>query len=414
MKRTFYPTPKVGHYFQILALCLALLLLAACGRDGKNAPAPDVEATVAAAVAATTTAQAQTQAAIDAAVQATATSMAANAALTPTPTPIVLTTTEIVTETVVETVVETVTEVVYIPQDVYVTMSEEELEALIDESVEQAVAATEASAQAASSAAADDTLTSEEVAAVDVYVQVAEESIAYAEEVLATYGQLYADNSAETTAALAGIEQELATLNASVASMAASLEEISTTLDAGLELAEESIAQLESAAAQAQTTTEQVQAQLHSWQTSLQAQLDQLQNGQTALENQPADFAAIIQNIQPQAAAGDLPAALQMTRSFAETAQHSLVDGKIDQNEILAIAQAGANATAGLQAHGGPQMQGMTGNIDSITSALARNDLPAARQGLDGLNAQMPTVNSGPAVPSRPGNVQPPAGGRRP
>jgi len=318
--------------------------------------------------------------------------MAANAALTPTPTPIVITTTE------------TVTEIVYVPQDVYVTMSEEELEALIDEAVEQAVAATEASAQAASTATSDAAVTSEEVQTVEVYVQLAEETIAYAEEVLATYGQLYADNSAEMAAALNGIEQELATLNQNAASIATSLEEISTTLESGLELAEESIAQLESAAAQAQTTADQVQAQV-----------DRAKETQADLANQSADFSALIQTIQPQQTAADLPAALQMTRSFVDVAQRSLADGRIDQNEIVAIAQAGANASAGLKDFGGPQLQGMAGSIDSVTNALARNDLSGARQGLEGIDAQMPALGSnGAAAPARPGNVQPPTGGRRP
>lgn len=385
---------------RILILCLLLFALAACGRGRDTAAAPDVEATVAAAVQATTSAQAQMQASIDAAVQATTTANSANAALTPTPTPIVITTSE------------TVTEIVYVPQDVYVTMSEEELQALIDESVEQAVAATDASAEAASTATSDGAVTSEEVESVEVTVQLAEETIAYAEEVLAIYGDLYADSSAEMTAALAGIEQELATLNQSAASIATSLEEISATLDAGLALASESIAQLESAAAEAQSTVDQAQAQADVWQSALQTQADRAKAAQATLQSQPTDFVALIQNIQPQQMAADLPAALQMTRSFAEVAQRSLTDGSIDQNEILAIAQAGADASAGLKSFGGPQMQGMAGTIDGITSALARNDLPAARQGLDGLNAQMPAV--GDAAPARPGNIQPPAGGRRP
>lgn len=395
---------------RIFTLYLILLALAACGR-GSDIPTPNAEATIAAAVQATTTAQSQMQAAIDAAVQATATAMTmtmtANAALTPTPTPIVITTTETVTEII--------TEIVYVPQDVYVTMSEEELEALIDDSVEQAVAATEASAQAASTAAADDTVTSDEVETVEVYVQLAEETIAYAEDVLETYGQLYAESSAEMTASLNAIEQELAALNESAASLATSLEEISTTLEAGLTLAEESIAQLENAAAQAQSTADQAQAQAQVWQSSLQAQAQRAKDAQAALASQPADFSALIQTIQPQQMAADLPAALQMSRSFVEVAQRSLADGRIDQNEILAIAQAGANASAGLKGFGGPQLQGMAGSIDSVTGALARNDLLGARQGLEGISGQLPAVGSnGAAAPARPGNVQPPAGGRRP
>jgi hypothetical protein len=401
------------YFVRICLLCLTLFLLVACDRGGDAAPTPDVEATVAAAVAATTTAQSQMQASIDAAVQATATAMAASAALTPTPTPVVITNTQIVTNTITETV----TEVVYVSEDVYVTMSEEELEALIDDAVDQAVAATEASAEAAA-AAADDTVTSQEAESLDVYIHLAEETIAYAEDLLATYGQLYGDSSAEMVAALNAIEQELAALNQSVASMAASLDEISATLDAGLTLAEESIAQLESAAAEVQTSVDQVQAQTQVWQSTLQAQADRARDAQATVQTQATDFSAIVQAVQPQATANDLPAALQMTRSFAETAQPSLADGRIDPTEMTAIAQAGANASAGLKAHGGPQMQGMAGSIDGVTNALARGDLLAAQQGLAGLNAQMPSVNSAPTIPDRPANpvnVQPPAaGGRRP
>lgn len=394
----------------LLLLCFALLTLTACGRGG-NSPAPDVEATVAAAVQATSTAQAHAQASIDAAVQATATALAADAALTPTPTPIIITT----TETVTETVTEIVTEIVYVPQDVYVTMSEEELAALIDESVSQAVAATEASAQAVSAATSDGTVSGEEVETVDVYVHLAEETIAYAEEVLATYGQLYADTSAETVAALNAIARELATLNESAASIAASLEEISDTLAAGLTLAEESIAQLEAAAAQAQTSVDQVQAQAAIWQSALQSQATKARDAQSAVQAQAEDFSALLQTIQPQQMAGDLPAALAMTRSFVEVAQRSLADGQIDQSEILAIAQAGANASAGLHSFGGPQLQGMAGAIDSVNGALARNDLSAAQQGLNSITAQMPAIGSGgPAAPARPGSIQPPTGGRRP
>ncbi|MFZ1755233.1 MAG: hypothetical protein WBO46_19610 [Caldilineaceae bacterium] len=391
---------------RIFVLSLLLFLLAACGRGRDINNTPNVEATVAAAVQATAVAQTQMQVSVDAAVQATTVAQNASAALTPTPTPVVITTTETVTEIV--------TEIVYVPQDVYVTMSEDELEALIDEAVAQAVAATEASAEAAAAATSDAVVTSQEVESVEVYVHLAEETIAYAEEVLATYGQLYTDSSAEMVAALNGIQQELATLNDSAASIATSLAEISTSLEAGLALAEESIAQLESAAIAAQATADQVQAQAVVWQAAVQAQVAQAQTAQAAFQNQAADFAALIQDIQPQQMAADLPASLQMVRSFAEVAQHSLADGQIDQNEILAIAQAGANASAGLQRFGGPQMQGMSGSIDTITSALARNDLPAAQQGLDGLNRQMPAIGAGNGMTDRPGAVQSPTGGRRP
>ncbi|MEZ4737645.1 MAG: hypothetical protein R3E79_62005, partial [Caldilineaceae bacterium] len=115
---------------------LLLCALTACGgRDSTEDV--NVEATVQAAVAATATAQVNQQATIDAAVQATvqATTQASVAAAPAvTPTPIVIT--QIVTETV------------YVPEEVYMTMTQEEWAALINEAVQQATSATVAYAAA--------------------------------------------------------------------------------------------------------------------------------------------------------------------------------------------------------------------------------------------------------------------------
>ncbi len=122
-----------------LALFIILLIIALSACRSAQ-PTPDTQATVNAAIAATGTAQASLQATIDAAVKATVTAA-------PTPTPSVQ----------------------------YVTMSEEELAALIDQAVAEAITATQQCSTATTTATADGAVTQEEVNTVQVYLVDAEE-----------------------------------------------------------------------------------------------------------------------------------------------------------------------------------------------------------------------------------------------
>jgi hypothetical protein len=412
-------------YFIIL-----LFSLTACGgRSAAPTPQPDVEATVQAAVAATATGQASIQATIDGAVQATA---AAQPTATPAPTaapvvvaptPVVIT--QVVTEAVsvaetgaaaeIATAAETgaAAEIATAPPEVYMTMSEEELAALIEQTVAQASAAAASYAAATTQATSDGAVTTSDVETIEVYVQLAEESVAYAEDLVNAYYELYGATADAMLAAVVGVESELATISTNTASMAASLDEIETTLDAGLTLAEESVDQLEQAAASAAAAAGQMQTQAQALAGTVQTQLQNLPAAGN-LQEADAVFAAIIQNTQPQVVAGNQIGAFQSVFTYVDTVRGALGDNAVSAPEMQAIAQAGANAVAGLNAHGGAQFNNLGPALNDVTNAVARGELERARQGLQDVEGRMPSRDtlSGPGIGGNAGEGRP--GGRRP
>ena len=196
---------KMGR--KLLGILLVLSIAGVAGLACETMEAtvtPDIQATVEGAVAATATAQAGLQATVGTAVQATITAV-------PSPTP---------------------------PPDVE-TMSEEELAALVDEAVTEAVEATEQSSTAATEAAADDVVTPEEVDELAIYVSDAEAAIEYAAELAAIYDDLYGELATETVALLTDVEDDLALLAESAAAMTELLVDMETSLEQGVEITED-------------------------------------------------------------------------------------------------------------------------------------------------------------------------------
>lgn len=68
-----------------------------------------------------------------------------------------------------------------------------------------------------------------------------------------------------------------------------------------------------------------------------------------------------------------------------------MADKKISPDEFSKIAQLGVKAKGSLQAGGGPELQGLSGSIDKLTSQLARGEWPAAGGSLDGFGRSLPT-----------------------
>ena len=339
----------------LCALVLSLLVLStACGNN--PLATPDTQSTIDAAVAGTATAQANIQATIDAAVQATAT---ANAALV-TPT----------------------------PSAEYVTMTEEELAALIDQAVADAAAATQASAEATTQATADDALTQEEVTTIEVQVAGAEEAIAYAEELLNAYYGLYGELATETLYLLQEIEDDLALMAESTAALAQALGDINNTMAEGVALAEGTISELEATAQAASAKAAEAQAQKEAWKWQLQQEWEHRTS--QAL------------NMQPNAIAEDRAGAVQGAFDYLDTVRDALADDKLSPDELAHIAQLGANASAGLNARGGPQLQQLSGNINRITEQLARGQVTHARENLGALEGALGNRPSLPSRPSRP------------
>jgi uncharacterized phage infection (PIP) family protein YhgE len=248
-QHSFMEEPEMKSFARIVFTSLVLIaILSACG---KPAPAtPSMEEAVSTALAGTQQAQAFQQATVNAAVL---TAMPA----TPTPGPTVE----------------------------YVTMTEEELAALIDQAVAEAVAATEQTTTAVTTTTGDDAVTSEEVVYVYDYYYYAEYYVEYAEELLYEYYNLYADLAEEMIVELNAIEAELAQMNETLSSIDSSLQQISSTLEQGLAVTQEAISQLETAAQAAQTNAQELKAQAQDMLSQLQ--LDQEGRVQDVSQIQP-------------------------------------------------------------------------------------------------------------------------------
>lgn len=333
-----------------LILSLLVILTIACRTSTPAAEpsamptdTPDVQATIDAAMAATSTALAGVQATVDTAVSST------SEAMPPTPTPG--------------------------PTVEYMEMTEEELEAMINQAVNEAVATTEQASTATSDATADETVTSEEAEVVEVYVAGAEEAIAYAEELIGVYYDLYGELAVETIELLLAAEDDLEEMATAMIEIAELLIAIEDDLSQGIALAEETVLQLENAAQQAVTNLAQVQSQVRSW----------AQNVQVERENR----AAAIANIQPDNVPVDRLATLATGFQFVDQVRAALGDNKLSRDELNSIGQLSANLSAGLLAHGGAQFEGLSGKLSEITAQLARGQVPHARDGLGDFEASL-------------------------
>jgi hypothetical protein len=352
----------------LLAIVLVVSLLTAALPACKagNVPTPDTQATVNAAVAATGTSQAGVQATVNAAVKAT------TAAPTPTRASVATATAAAPTPAAAPkapTVAPTPT-----PMD-YATMSEEELAALIDQAVAEAVVSTQQSSDAATSATADSTITQQEAAALLAYVMNAEQAITYAEELIDTYYGLYADLATETLAVLQATDQDLAAMEDSIAALNATLTEINKALSQGLALAEQTLAQLNAAAKNASDKAAQAQAEAQNWTKSLPADLDKRATAALA--------------VKPTQIASNRQGAISSAFDYLDAVRQAMDDNKITVAELAQIAQLGANASAGLKALGGPSLQQASSSIDMLTSQLARGQVPQAKAGLGSLEASL-------------------------
>jgi len=370
--------------------------MTAC-RQNTQAPV-NTQATIDAAVAATSNAQIAMQATIDEAVNATATAQSieaqtlANAQATavseanptPTATPVVV-----------------ATEATAATEDTVATMTEDELAAMIDEAVADAYATSATYSDAASASAADGTVTQEETQTTDVYYADSEEAIAYAEALMQEYYDLYGELAYEVIDELNQLESDMQALTDAILLLNDTMTEIADLMEQGLAITEDVLAQLDSAT---QLITENVataQAASEAWRTAYQSA--QTARTDAMLSPPPTNVTA------------DPAAALQSVASFAQLGQSAMADNKITPEELTALAQQGANATASLNATGNPKMQDLSGMINGVTGMLAAGDIPAAQANLSQLSMAMNTLNGVPGMggvtaPSAPGGGSMPGG----
>ena len=317
-------------------LIAMLFLMSACTT---SSPAEvDLNATANAIAAATMTAQAANDAAVDSAVQATVTAMA------PQPTPV----------------------------EVY-ELTEEELAALIDQAVAEAIAASEEAAAQTVAATADATVTDQEASDITYVVVSAEDALDYANELLAYYYSLYDGTVDEAIASLNAIEAQLEAINTN-------LQDIEDILNQGLETVNSAIDQLNQAAADLSDRAGEAQDQAQTWMADFS----------TAQQAREEALLAMVPNVEAQ----DRAEMVELVNGFAGEIQTALADGTLAYQEKLAIAQSGANARAALEKYGGGQLGDWNLNIESLMSDVARGDLTTLRDGFANFSANLPSLDS--------------------
>lgn len=257
----------------------------------------------------------------------------------------------------------------------YTNLTEEELAALIDQAVAEAIAAMEQTTTAVTTTTSDNAVTSEEVSYVYDFYFYADYYVEYTEELLNQYYTLYADLAEEMITELNSIEVALSQMNMTLTSIDSSLQQISSTLEQGLAVAEATINQLETAAQTAQANAQELKAQAQDMMSQLQL-------------DQEGRLAAISQ-IQPNNIPTDRISSLQTAFEFLDTAKLSMGDNKLSREELTTLAQLGVNAQAGFQSFGGggvvggPDLSQFNGKFGEITTQFARGQMPQARSNLD-------------------------------
>jgi hypothetical protein len=321
---------------------LSLCIVSACG--GGPTPTPDTRATIDAAVAATNDAGADIQATIDAAVLATT-----EALPSPTPAPA--------------------------PAVDYSTMGEAVLAEEIDQAVDSATTATEEGSNAAADANADGVWTQEEADEVELLLAEAEQAITYADEMIDVYYDLYGELAAESLLLLQDLDEDLALLEEALIGLSELFWEVEGALEQGLDLAEETLAQIGAAATAAWSRAMVVQELSQGWAQALASEM----------QNRATNVLAV----QPSSIASTRVDALRAAFEYVDVVRQALADNSISAGELANIAQLGANASAGLSASGGPQLEQLAGAVDSITSQIAQGQTMLAQATLSSLEISL-------------------------
>jgi hypothetical protein len=314
---------------------ILISLLAACASPASSG---SLDTQVQTAIAQTAVSEATFQVAVDQAVAATVVAMPA----TPTPQPAV---------------------------DPY-TLAEEELAALIDSSCEDAVTASTEASSANTQATSDGTYTEDEIYNTIYHVYDAEAAIAYTEDLINMYYDLYGEYASETLDLLYAVEDDLNNLSTTMTEAEAILSQGAQTASAAIE--------------QLNTTLETVQTKAGEMQSKAQEFKDKLP---AVLDERESNFA----NLVPTEVASDRDGAVLQVYTYLDSIKTAFEDRKISSTEMEQIAQLATNAKASINQSSGPRLQGFSGNIDGITRNLSRGDWPSAQRDLGRFEASLPS-----------------------
>jgi hypothetical protein len=255
------------------------------------------------------------------------------------------------------------------------------LEAMIDEAVNEAVAASNQASTSATNATADGTITEDELTDLYAYYYYADDAIALAEELIGIYDELYGELATETIDLLLAVEQELEAASQNAEGVYDLLDDLAAALEQGQALSSEQINQLKTYAQAAQTKMTQAQTETGTWVKAVQAEI------QTRV-NQAL-------TVLPQSIATDRKGAIQSALEYVASVKQAYADKIITQAELTSIAQLGANAVASLSAQG-EQLQQLAGQLNSLTALIAGGQLPSIQSTLSSLEAILGAI---PAIP---------------
>ncbi len=329
----------------IFVMIVSVILLAACGQQAQTNP----QATIDAAVKATTESQQNVQATIAASVKATTQVQSSSQ------------------QTTIDQAVQATLSAQPTPD--YASMSEEELAALIEESVNKALTDYETTSTAVTQTTSDGTVTQEEAAATYTTAYNVYYEAAYAEEMIQAYYDYYGAYADEALATMTAMEQNLA-------SISDSMSEITTIMEQGAATATAAIDQLNAAATQAQTKAGELQTKAKGLQEQVKTSLGKREDG--------------LLNLSANNIADNQVGAIGQANDFLEAFKSALSDGKFSPEEMTNIAQLAANARASLNKTGDPKLQKLGGSIEGLTRQAARGDWGRARQGFGDFERSVP------------------------
>lgn len=322
---------KTLDVFTIFSL-LIIFILSGCNLGQASV---DVSKTAESMVAATMDSEKNMQSTIDSAISLTSTAMAGPGSVTPT------------------------------PDGKYYEMSEEELAALIDQSVNDALSASETAYTTTTQASADSSLSDEEIAAIEMATQDAEALIYEVDQMINAYYDLYGLYATATIETLEALEQDLESIYGCL----------------------QSIDQIMVQGAQAATTAiNNINNNLNTIHENLTASQENhkewLNQVKTELDNREHD----ILNIQPNEIATDRAGALESLKKYTEGLKSAVTDRKISPEELKNIGQLGANASASINKAGGGQLMDLSDQINNMTKLAARGNVPQVNKGLPELD----------------------------
>lgn len=342
--------------FRILFVFLflsVLIFVTACNQPAKV----DTQATVDAAVKATSDAQQAAQAAIDSAVKATTEAMSAEQAPTQ----------QAAQQSAIDQAVQAT--LVAQPTPDYASLSEEELAAMIDEAVNQALTDYATTTSTVTQTTSDGTVTDAEASSTYTYVYDVYYQIAYAEELIQAYYDLYGAYAEEALNTMAAMEDDLE-------AMSQSLNEIATIMEQGAAAATAAIDQLNAAVNEAQTKATAAQDKVKGLQ-------DQVKDGLSKREEG-------VMSMTPNNIADSEIGAINQVNDFLDAFKSALGDGKFSPDELSNIGQLAANAKASLNKTGDPKLQKLGGSIDGLTRNAAKGDWGGAKKGVGEFEKSVP------------------------